>query len=42
METNAEKPIALEEITIRKIEEKDNKAIAHVIRSTLKEFGASV
>jgi putative acetyltransferase len=30
-----------EKIEIRTIEEKDNAALAHVIRSTLKEFGAN-
>lgn len=33
--------LRLEEITIRTIEEKDNAAIANVIRKTLKEFGAN-
>jgi len=31
----------LEDITIRTIEEKDNAALAQLIRSTLKEFGAN-
>lgn len=31
----------LEEITIRTIEEKDNSAVASLIRTTLKEFGAN-
>lgn len=31
----------LQDITIRKIEEKDNEAIARVIRTTLEEFGAN-
>jgi putative acetyltransferase len=30
-----------QEIKIRPIEEKDNAALAHIIRSTLKEFGAN-
>jgi putative acetyltransferase len=33
--------IPLEDITIRIIEEKDNAAIANIIRTTLKEFGAN-
>lgn len=33
--------LRLEEITIKRIEEKDNAAIADVIRKTLKEFGAN-
>jgi putative acetyltransferase len=32
---------SLEDITIRTIEEKDNAALAQLIRSTLKEFGAN-
>ena len=34
-------PLGLQEITIRTIEEKDNAAIANVIRRTLEEFGAN-
>lgn len=34
-------PVTLEQITIRPIENKDNTAIAKVIRDTLKEFGAN-
>jgi len=30
-----------EDFKIRRIEEKDNKAIAHIIRTTLEEFGAN-
>lgn len=41
MQTTVEQTPRLEEINIRKIEEKDNAAIAHVIRSSLKEFGAN-
>lgn len=34
-------PARLEEINIRTIEEKDNAALAQLIRTTLKEFGAN-
>ena len=34
-------PASLQEINIRRIEEKDNAAIAKLIRRTLKEFGAN-
>jgi putative acetyltransferase len=34
-------PVSIEQVTIRPIEEKDNAAIAAVIRTTLEEFGAN-
>jgi hypothetical protein len=34
-------PVRLEKIKIRRIEKKDNAAVAKLIRSTLKEFGAN-
>jgi len=34
-------PVALTDITIRPIEEKDNEALARIIRTTLEEFGAN-
>lgn len=36
-----EMPVRLEDVRIRTIEEKDNPALAHLIRNTLKEFGAN-
>ena len=41
MENSIKTPCLLEEINIRKIEEKDNPVMAKVIRSTLEEFGAN-
>jgi len=41
MESFLHKSFTFNEINIRTIEEKDNKAVANVIRSTLKEFGAN-
>ena len=37
----SEETVAPEQITIRTIEEKDNAAIARIIRTTLEEFGAN-
>lgn len=41
MKKNAETHARLKEITVRTIEEKDNAALAKLIRSTLAEFGAN-
>lgn len=41
MESFLHKSFTFNEIRIRTIEEKDNSAIANIIRSTLKEFGAN-
>lgn len=41
MKNFVETAVPLEEIHIRKIEEKDNAALANVIRKTLEEFGAN-
>jgi len=41
MQTNVETQARLEDISIRKIEQKDNAALAKLIRTTLTEFGAN-
>jgi putative acetyltransferase len=41
MEKFIHNSFAIDDINIRKIEKKDNEAIAYVIRATLKEFGAN-
>jgi putative acetyltransferase len=41
MNTSEQAPVSLASFTIRTIEEKDNAAIAHIIRTTLEEFGAN-
>ncbi len=41
MNTSEQAPLSLAACTIRTIEEKDNAAIAHIIRTTLEEFGAN-
>ena len=41
MDKLSPKQVKLENLTIRKIEPKDNEALARLIRSTLEEFGAN-